>query len=221
MGSRLPCSCGFVEGYFLDFFKIACSILMPFPSSFFFMCLVIVHVVHPYGSMNKTTAWKKSHLFNQIDQTSIWLITCQENSMPLLGVSWHHFQWIRYCYQNMWTDPLILETRLEMMSFYLKYLYSVLFVFMWRLMLPAICFRLCSKCSIWAGVFMRTIRIICGVCICHNFCGIMPASCLFNVKSFSYIRSLPLSLSIYTIESLLNNYLFIYIIERFINIVFK
>ena len=43
-----------------DFFNIAHRILVQFLSSFFYVCLYSVHVVHPYSSIDNTTAWKKS-----------------------------------------------------------------------------------------------------------------------------------------------------------------
>ena len=41
-------------------FKTACNILVLFPSRFFFMWFVSVHVVHPYSSSDTATTWKKS-----------------------------------------------------------------------------------------------------------------------------------------------------------------
>ena len=40
-------------------FNITRSILVWLPSSFFSICLVSVHVVHPYSSIDTTAAWKK------------------------------------------------------------------------------------------------------------------------------------------------------------------
>ena len=59
MGGRWPYSYCFVGGCFQDLFNIAHSILVSFPSSFFSMCLVSAHAVHPYSNMDTTTAWKK------------------------------------------------------------------------------------------------------------------------------------------------------------------
>ena len=42
-----------------DLFKIARSILVLLPSSFFSSRFVRVHVVHPYSSIDVTAAWKK------------------------------------------------------------------------------------------------------------------------------------------------------------------
>ena len=60
MGGRCPYSCYFVKCCFQDLFNIALSILVQFPSSFFSIRFVSVHVVHPYSSMDMTTPWKKS-----------------------------------------------------------------------------------------------------------------------------------------------------------------
>ena len=59
MGSRRLYSCCFKGCCLQDLFDIACSILVPLPSSFFSIHLVSIRVVHPYGSMDPTTTWKK------------------------------------------------------------------------------------------------------------------------------------------------------------------
>ena len=45
----------------MDLFNITHSILVQFPSSFFSMPFISIHVVHPYSSIDTTTAWKKTH----------------------------------------------------------------------------------------------------------------------------------------------------------------
>ena len=55
IGGKWLYSCCFVGCCFQDLFKIARSILMQFPSSFFLYAFR-VHVVHPYRSKDKTTA---------------------------------------------------------------------------------------------------------------------------------------------------------------------
>ena len=59
MGGRWPYSCSFVWCCPHDLFKIACSILVKLPSSFFSTRFVSVHVVHPYSSIDTTGALKK------------------------------------------------------------------------------------------------------------------------------------------------------------------
>ena len=59
MGSRWPYSCCFVGCCLKDFFNITRSIPVLLPSSFFSICLVNVHVVHPYSSIDTNAAWKK------------------------------------------------------------------------------------------------------------------------------------------------------------------
>ena len=61
MRGRWPYSWYFVGCCLLDLFNIACSILVQLPSSFFPSCFVSVQVVHPYSSIDTTTAWKKLH----------------------------------------------------------------------------------------------------------------------------------------------------------------
>ena len=64
MGGKNPYSCCFVGCYSHDLFNIARCILVQFPSSFFSICLVNFHVVHPYSRNDTTTAWK--HISNNI-----------------------------------------------------------------------------------------------------------------------------------------------------------
>ena len=59
MGGKWPYSCCFVGCCLQDLFKIARSILVQLLSTFFSICLVSVHVVHPYSSIDTTAAWKK------------------------------------------------------------------------------------------------------------------------------------------------------------------
>ena len=62
----------------LYLFNIACSILVQFPSWFFFIHLVNVHVVHPCSRIDATATWKKLRFilsdrsdFHIIDNLSI------------------------------------------------------------------------------------------------------------------------------------------------------
>ena len=59
MIGRWPYSCCFVGCYLQYVFNIARSIFVLLPSSFFSICLVNVHVVHPYSSIDTITSWKK------------------------------------------------------------------------------------------------------------------------------------------------------------------
>ena len=64
MGGWWPYCCCIVGCGFQDFFNIAHNILALFPSSFFSIHLVSIHVVHPYSINNATAAWKKKLLKN-------------------------------------------------------------------------------------------------------------------------------------------------------------
>ena len=66
MGGKWPYSCYFVGCCLPDLFNISCSILVLLPSSFFSIRLVSVYVVHPYSSIDTTTAWKKLHLISSV-----------------------------------------------------------------------------------------------------------------------------------------------------------
>ena len=59
IGGRWPYSLCLVGCCCQDLFRIARSILVQLPSSFFFSRFVSVHVVHPYSSIDVTAAWKK------------------------------------------------------------------------------------------------------------------------------------------------------------------
>ena len=59
MGGRWPYSWCFVGCCLQDLFKIAHSILVQLPSSFFSIRLVSIQVVPPYSSIDTTAAWKK------------------------------------------------------------------------------------------------------------------------------------------------------------------
>ena len=78
MDGRWPYSCCFVGCYLHDLFNTARSILVLLPSSFFSIRLVSIHVVHPYCSIDTTTALKKQRFilslrsdFNMTDSLSI------------------------------------------------------------------------------------------------------------------------------------------------------
>ena len=57
--SRRPYSCCFIGCCFQDLFNIAHSILVQFPSSFFSICFVDIHVVQSYSRIDTTAASKK------------------------------------------------------------------------------------------------------------------------------------------------------------------
>ena len=87
---------------------------------------------------------------------------------------------------NFWELPF----RVEMSSFLLKHIHSVLSVFKWRTMPPAACSRLCNGDSALVGVFKKKRYVICVVCFCYSLCGISSASWFFSGKLFSFIRSI-------------------------------
>ena len=91
MGGKWPYSCCFVVYCLQDLFNIACSILVLLLSSFFSICFISVHVVHPYSSINTTTAWKKCVLFDRSGLASIWLIATHSFASHVLII----LQWIK------------------------------------------------------------------------------------------------------------------------------
>ena len=78
MGGKWPYSCYFVECCLQDLFNIACNILVKLPSSLFSIHLVSVHVMHPYCSIDTTTAWKKLRFILSVRQRK------QSKPKPLL-----------------------------------------------------------------------------------------------------------------------------------------
>ena len=66
MVGRWPYSYCFVECCLKDLFKIARSILVLLPSSFFSIRLVSVHVVHPYNSIDCCLEEIAFHFFGQV-----------------------------------------------------------------------------------------------------------------------------------------------------------
>ena len=61
MGGRWQYRCCFLGCCLQVLFKIALSILVQLPLSFFYIRLVSVQVVHPYSSIDTIGAWKKLH----------------------------------------------------------------------------------------------------------------------------------------------------------------
>ena len=76
MGGRWQYICCFVGYCFQDLSNIACSILVQFPSSFFSICFVSVHVVHPYSRTDTITAWKKLRLI-LLDKSDCYMIVIE------------------------------------------------------------------------------------------------------------------------------------------------
>ena len=154
MGGRWPRSHWIVECCFQNLFKWACCILMKFPSSF---CVLLaslwcIHIV----VLTQLQFRRNLILFYPIHQISIWSITSQWYSMPLLCIWWHRLQEIKWCRCGMRTNFRSLLLRVEMALFSLKHVNSVVFAFISKPVLPAACSRLCIKDSTWAGLFARS-----------------------------------------------------------------
>ena len=71
MGGWWMYNCCFVGCCLQGLFNIARTILVQFPSSFFSIRLLSVHVVHPYSRIDTTVAWKNCVLFCWISLTFI------------------------------------------------------------------------------------------------------------------------------------------------------
>ena len=83
----------------------------------------------------------------------------------------HHLQWILRVYAPYW----------------LKHMYSVLYVFTRGPILPNTCAKLCSRDSAWVGVICEKRCVICVFCVHYSFCGVSSASCLSSVMTFFII----------------------------------
>ena len=144
----------FCEGLF----KTASCILVKFPSSFFTICFVTVHIVHLYFSLEAYPARKVPHfiLLERLDLQTI----------DMLPVAFHTFDW--YLLKSFSIDVMLvpmylngssnfigLPITVEMAWFYLKQLLSVFLVIILMPMLPAACAMLCWKDFTWAGVFAK------------------------------------------------------------------
>ena len=183
MGGKWPYSCCFVGCCFQNLFKIARSILMKFPSSFFAMCLVSAHVVHPYSSLDTATAWKKCHFilsdwsdFQMTNNLSIAACIFARHILTSLSVD----ETLLLRYMNLWTNFTCIPLRMKMAPYCLKHLCFVLWVFMWRPMPPAY-----SRLDSWGFSLGRCIckkhYIICIVCVSYSFYRILSADCFFLV----------------------------------------
>ena len=73
MGGRWRNSCSFVGCFLQDLFIKAYRILVQLLSTFFFLRLVSVHVVHPYSSMDMTVTSKKYIYIYIYIMTAIYL----------------------------------------------------------------------------------------------------------------------------------------------------
>ena len=114
-----PYSCCFVDYCFQHLFNIARSILVQFLSSFFSICLVSIHVVHPYSRIDTTAAWKKLHFilldksdFHMIDNL---LIAVHIFTSHILIFSVNEIVLLRY--MNLSTDFREPPFRIEMSPF--------------------------------------------------------------------------------------------------------
>ena len=120
---RWPYNCCFVGCCFQDLFNMTRSILVQFPSKFFYIRLVSVHVVHPYSRLDTTAVWRKL-LFISSDRFDFHMINN-------LSIAVHTFA-SRILISFSVDETLNLSTRfreplfsVEMFLFRLKHMYSV------------------------------------------------------------------------------------------------
>ena len=198
MGGRWPYSCCLAGCYIQDLFYTARSILMKLLFSFFSIRLVSVHMVHPYGSIDTTAAWKKSR-FILSDRSDFHII--DSLSMAVHAFVWHILTLVSLHetmlprYVNFSTNFRVPSFRVEMAPSRLKHMYSV---FCWFFFFCVYKVANASRYPLQAmqqgfglGQLIFDKRyVICIVGVHYSFCGISSASYLFYVKLFSFIRSI-------------------------------
>ena len=142
MGGWWPYSCCFMGCCFQDLFSIVRSILVQFLSSLFSICLVSIHVVHPYNRIDTSDAWKKLSFissdksdFHVINNLLIAVYAFASPILMLFSVD----EMLLPRYVILSTDFREPQFSMEMSPFWLKYMYSVLSAFTWRPMPPAAC----------------------------------------------------------------------------------
>ena len=181
IGGKCSYSCCFVGCCFQDSFSMAYSIFMKFPSSFFFIRLVGIHVVHPYGRIDTTTTWKKLcfisldgwdfHMIN-----NLWIVVCAFASCILMSFSVNEMLLLRYV--NLSTKFRESPFWVKMSPFWLKHIY---FIFVCIDMEANVTCCLLQTMQLGFGLS----RCICQnryvICVHYSLCGVPSASCLFLV----------------------------------------
>ena len=127
MGDEWSYSCYFVQCYFQDLFKIACSILVLFPSSFFSKCLLIsmwcIHTV----VLTQLQLGRNTVLYHQLDLASLWSTVYVLVEHKLTSLSVDEILLLRYV--NLSTNFRSLSLWVEIAPSHLKHVDSVLFAF--------------------------------------------------------------------------------------------
>ena len=152
MRGRWLYSCCFVGCYLRDLFNIARSILGLLLSSFFFIDLVSVHVVHPCSSIDTTAAWKKLRF--------ILSVRSDFHMTDSLFMAVHAFaNRVSFSVGGTLLPRLVtlsisfreLPLSVVMSPLWIMHMYSVLSALTLRPMPPASRSRLCSRVSAWTG----------------------------------------------------------------------
>ena len=146
--STWPYSCCFVGCCLQDLLNIPRSFLLRLPSSFFSIRLVSVHVVHPYSSIDTTTAWKKLRFilsvgsdFYTTDRISIVVHAFASHVLMPVLVD----ETLLPRQVNLSTSFRELQFSVVMLPLWLKHAYPVLSTLIWRPMPAAARFSLCSR----------------------------------------------------------------------------
>ena len=145
VGGGWPYTFYFVGCCLQDLLNIAWNILVQLLSSFFSIRLLSVHVVHPYSSIDTTTARKKLR----------FILSFRSDLRMIDGRSIAVHAFVRSV--NLSTSFRELEFSVEISPLWLKHVNSVLSALTCRPMPAAARSKLCSRVSAWAGVFVRSV----------------------------------------------------------------
>ena len=129
MGGRWLYRSCIMRYVFQDLSNVTRSILVQFPSLFFSIHFVSIHVVHPYNKMDSTVAWKKCVLFYYISLTSIISITYWQQYMTWLVAHWCHFQLMIHCFigRKLWKVEFYSDSDSLSLSLYI-YIYIYIYI---------------------------------------------------------------------------------------------
>ena len=152
MRCRWPYSWCFVGCCLQGLFKIAPSILVLLPSSFFSIRLVSVHVVHPYGNIDTIAAWKKLR----------FILSVRSDFPPI----------------DLYEIPHIFYTRIihsHCLRVLTGYIYTYIYIYIYIYIYVCVC--VCVKEEI--DYFAKNILL--NYCVSQKFCNILVGANLWCV----------------------------------------
>ena len=140
--------------FLLGFVQQLAAFFFHLPSNFFSMCFLSIHGVHHFFVLTQLQHGRNSILSYWVDHVSIWSLSCQWHSIPLLGcmltsLSVHEMLLLRYVNESINFKGLPLRVKMPFLFktqvhsfFYIHRESSVSFC-----LLQAIQFRFCLVCK--------------------------------------------------------------------------